>query len=501
MKGITKERIFNMFCEQCGTKIEGEDKFCPNCGAPVQTTDTIEEDVFMPQNSMDDMAKILGETAQKAGAAAQKAGVVAQKGLKSGTKYAAENIIPKITKKMIIAAAAVLVVFVVVIAAIQSHKYTINVEDYVNVTFEGYDGYGRAIIDYDMEDLQLEVYKNAKFKGISSKARKKIKKMVSLDSLWSIMDDNVGKSVGNIVELTQFVSVMESSQPYCQLENDTELKNGDEVVVNIVYDNEDFADYGIKFTGTQKKFKVADLTEATVYDYFSNLDVTFSGIAPNVSVEVDSDDNGGVSDYVGYSWSKQDGIEKGEAVTLTLDIDEDGLMREYGYVIPEKTKEFKCDAVSEYVHELSQIPDEMMQKMRKQAEDAFDAYVASDWVDDAVLKKKTFLGSYLLKPKDGMSADAENYIYLVYKIDAKNPDAGKFSYYYYTCFWDAMILEDGTCSVDLSNYSTPIGGWYSGETFEKGNLTYAGYETLDSLFSNCVTKNVEKYEYESTVTE
>lgn len=61
-----------------------------------------------------------------------------------------------------------------------------------------------------------------------------------------------------------------------------------------------------------------------------------------------------------------------------------------------------------------------------------------------------------------------------------------------------MILADGTCSVDLTNYDMPLGsgffGRVSGEAFRKRSYYYEGYEEIDSLFNNCVSANIEKYE-------
>ena len=35
----------------------------------------------------------------------------------------------------------------------------------------------------------------------------------------------------------------------------------------------------------------------------------------------------------------------------------------------------------------------------------------------------------------------------------------------------------------------------------KGSYYYVGYEELDSLFNNCITKNIEQYEYETAIKE
>ena len=68
-----------------------------------------------------------------------------------------------------------------------------------------------------------------------------------------------------------------------------------------------------------------------------------------------------------------------------------------------------------------------------------------------------------------------------------------------------MVLEDGTCSVDLMNYDKPHGqGFFnsaSGEAFIVGKYWFVGYEELDSMFNNCVTQYIADYTYETTVKE
>jgi preprotein translocase subunit SecG len=483
-----------MFCEQCGSEVTGDDKFCPNCGAPVQRENEITgggyewqaggEQPFTPQSDMDEMAKKIGESAQKAGA-------IAQKGLKNGKDFVTEKIQktePKILKKMIAGVVAVFVVLVVVVVVVSNHKHTINLEDYVQVDYEGYQGYGTAVAFFDTDALETEIISNAKVRGLKSKEKKEFKNAKNADDL---IDLTVGTYSS---DLSQFMVALNECEPECQLSQYEGLSNGDEVILTFDYDNDVFKEYGIKFTGTEKKYTVADLTDAIVYDYFANVDVTFSGISPNVTAEVSRDDNGDVAYYVSYDLSKYYDIKKGETITMTLDVDADDLMREFGYVIQETTKEFSCENVSEYISELAQIPEDTLQKMQDQSEDAFRAHVAQSWEDADTLKKFNFIGCYLLKEKEGYDEGTKNSLYLVYSVKVKSGKKA-FTYYYYTQYYNIMLLEDGTCSVDLSDYSTPS------DRFEKNDLYYDGYEKLDTMFSKCITSNIESYEYESSVTE
>ena len=67
---------------------------------------------------------------------------------------------------------------------------------------------------------------------------------------------------------------------------------------------------------------------------------------------------------------------------------------------------------------------------------------------------------------------------------------------------DLILLEDGTCSVDSNRYEmtyNTIESDYGRENFIFNYYKYRGYKDLDSLFNDCVTKQLDKYEYESNV--
>ena len=83
---------------------------------------------------------------------------------------------------------------------------------------------------------------------------------------------------------------------------------------------------------------------------------------------------------------------------------------------------------------------------------------------------------------------------MIYKISATNPDPEEtIEYYYYVRYDNIMFLPDGTCSVDIDDCTTPMGGWFSPESFQVGNYTYSGYESLESLFNKCVTENIDSF--------
>lgn len=354
-------------------------------------------------------------------------------------------------------------------------KKEIDVMEGLELNFNGVDGYGTATIvdEFFWEDEALEA------SGISEKAE------LNKDE--------------DAVESLQGMYVVGSAVEY-EITPQNNLSNGDEVTVSVRIDNESIEDYKIEFTGSEKKFIVEGLKEVEEIDLFEGVDVEFQGFAPYVKATINSQ-NANKNVYTTYSIDKSEGLTVGDTVIVTAEYDEDSLIQQ-GYKAVDNTKEFVVPECDRYAMTLADIPTETADKINKQFEDAFRAYVAKDWTDPGCLQEIEYIGSYMLAPK----AEGYNNIYYgVYKITATPPD-GEFSFYSYIQYKNIVILKDGTCSLDLTDYKMPDGSAltkkiYSGEIFLSGDYFYKGYQDLDSLFNNCVTKNLENYEYESSVKE
>ena len=95
----------------------------------------------------------------------------------------------------------------------------------------------------------------------------------------------------------------------------------------------------------------------------------------------------------------------------------------------------------------------------------------------------------------------KNILYLIYKIDVTTATES-FSYYWYLKYENITVLPDGSVSINYQDYEAPYASYFfglSGEGFVKDGLCYEGYETLDDLYNNCVTKVVDRYACENTV--
>ena len=83
-----------------------------------------------------------------------------------------------------------------------------------------------------------------------------------------------------------------------------------------------------------------------------------------------------------------------------------------------------------------------------------------------------------------------------------NSDGYKGSTTGYQAFTvENLISENGNVSVDLEDMDITYNSYYFEIKDDEGytrNFSTRGYETLDELFKDLVTSNLDKYEYEAS---
>lgn len=351
-------------------------------------------------------------------------------------------------------------------------KKKIDVTENLQISFEGYNGYGRAELQnvYAWESEALEAA------GIEN-----------IDGF----DD-----FGNALNIEMAVSY--------EVEPDTNLSNGDTVTVKAVIDEAALENYDFELTaGTEKTFTVENLPELQDVDPFENVEILYEGVSPNGKATVIQD---GVIEYPMDFYYKADPnseLKNGDVITVTIsDSDPEGEAIEEGYRLTSLEKEFTVSGLPYYAEKLSEIPDDAISQMKRHTEDMIEAERAEDnaWFrqygsQNSIynIRNKDFLGNYFLCAKSGDQLLDKNYCYFVYKIDITGRE--DFSYYYAVGYYGILIDEDGTCSYDFDNYKT------CGGVVSKGFVMFSGQESLDDLFNACVTQNLDRFTYESTVEE
>ena len=199
-----------------------------------------------------------------------------------------------------------------------------------------------------------------------------------------------------------------------------------------------------------------------------------------------------------YTAKPSDHLKNGDKTTVTVTVPEN-CAKQYGKVPKAVSKEYTVSGLDGFVTSAADIPDDIVNAMKKQAEDTLKSWFAQSAGENEKLDSMTYVGNYFLTEKDGAvksfwSSSDSNAIYLIYKTDYVD-EGENVSGYWYCCFKNIKILADGTYSVDTSSYRTPS-TW---DTKISEDHHYPGYPDVTSLFNHCVTENIESYNYEDNV--
>ena len=358
-------------------------------------------------------------------------------------------------------------------------KTTVNLDKYVTITTEGYDSMGVASYEFDSDAFEKDY--SAKIKP--SKNNKEISGIELL-------------SGENSAELLLDFCVSE------KLDKTSELSNGD--VITLKWDCEDAMaeeNFNSKLVYSDITYTVDNLEEVGKFNPFDYVEVSFSGIAPNGEVSITPNYDQPEMQYISFKADNESGLNVGDTVSVTASIngDVESFVEKFGSVLGKTEETYTVAGLSKYVKDISELSQDTYDKMDKQLQDDLTATFAS-W-ENEYLRGMDLIGTYTVSLKEGMTADTNNYIYFVYKITAENDESnGEFNYYWFGCYKDVCVNEDGTDSVDLSDYT--IAESDSNVKFkidEQTKYVYYGNTDLDALYNYLVVSKIDQYEYTQTV--
>ena len=107
------------------------------------------------------------------------------------------------------------------------------------------------------------------------------------------------------------------------------------------------------------------------------------------------------------------------------------------------------------------------------------------------------LGTYFTAPRWGLY---DNFVYMVYKIQAINPDPVQtVEYYDYVCFSNLVLSAKGEWSLGFGGDSTTSDILDEDGSFNVGNYRYGGYQDLESFFNSEIIPKVDDYNYTTTL--
>ena len=445
-----------MICTHCGKEIQNGITFCPYCGSAVNNA---KENTKMKKHNP---AKVLVPIAAVA--------VVAAGG------WAFANRTP-----------------------------TIDVSKYMTLSADGYNTVGKLNISFDTEKLEKDYGKQ-----IATRFKKQMK---------NLKDDTYGlssltASLYDGYEADLFAETCATGSA----DKTKGLSNGD-VVTYTWDDNSDEAEeaFGVKVKYTDITYTVSGLASVNTFDAFDGVDVEFSGISPDGRATVNSLPTAAEAQGLYYTLDENSGLSNGDTVTLTVHSNRDDFsdcIDKYGAMPQATEKTFTVEGLNEYVTSADTLSDSVLVSLQNQAEDVFKSYAAQRFSNGQTFKGMTYLGNYILTPKNKDSWGDKDRIVLAYQVTVHHDYTSELnttydaddSFFWYITFNNVSKDADDNIASGLNDYDTPttfvkIDSGVQKYSFSSSTETweYYGYASLDSLYNAAVNQYVENYNHQDNV--
>lgn len=445
-----------MICTHCGKEIQNGITFCPYCGSAINNA---KENTKMKKHNP---AKVLAPIAAAA--------VIAAGG------WAFANRTP-----------------------------TIDVSKYMTLSADGYNTVGKLNIDFDTDKLEQDYGKQ-----IATRFKKQMK---------NLKDDTYGlssltASLYDGYEADLFAETCATGSA----DKTKNLSNGD-VVTYTWDDNSDEAEeaFGVKVKYSDITYTVSGLASVNTFDAFDGVDVEFSGISPDGRATVNSLPTAAEAQGLYYTLDENSGLSNGDTVTLTVHSNRDDFsdcIDKYGAMPQATEKTFTVEGLNEYVTSADTLSDSVLVSLQNQAEDVFKSYAAQRFSNGQTFKGMTYLGNYILTPKNKDSWGDKDRIVLAYQVTVHHDYTSELnttydaddSFFWYITFNNVSKDADGNIASGLNDYDTPttfvkIDSGVQKYSFSSSTETweYYGYASLDSLYNAAVNQYVENYNHQDNV--
>ena len=337
----------------------------------------------------------------------------------------------------------------------------VDINDYVSVSFTGYSGAGVATPKIDYEGFSNAILKAQ------------------------------GKSTDDLtrVNINQFIN----SKISFTFDNTKNLKNGDSTTLKIKYLESDEKVLGVRFVSKNEKFTVKKLKEPKKINPFEGLSISFKGTSPDGYIDIEQKSKNPYLESLSYKYSKDSKIKNGDIITVTINANAKSALQN-GYIFTQKSKEYKCENLDEYLIDLTKLKDQPLAKMQKDTTDEIESFFArnNEYISYDSLK---YAGAYLLTEKNNSD---NNTVYIIYSLTAASKESGQDyifspSTVYYVCEFNDVVLK----SDNTIEYNGPQ------QYYHSTDLTYGffskipGYTDGAQMFNDLITSKKDNYEHQT----
>lgn len=233
----------------------------------------------------------------------------------------------------------------------QKQKDIRELSNYINLSYEGADGHARAKTEFNKEKAKKDIGTILKMNKKDETEKLKLQRL--LDSL----EINI-------------------------LNNSDELKNGDELKIEISCD-EELRKYFDLSLNEKQVVKVAGLIQPKDMDVFTLIDISYEGFSPALKVDIKKNETSdSFLKTINFNVVEDPPYERGQTINIEARIDPD-LARKYSYNIKNTIKEVK-------------IPRELPYYVENQ-EEMTDNYIFTEYYKgyDKILKERDKLASFV----------------------------------------------------------------------------------------------------------
>lgn len=369
-------------------------------------------------------------------------------------------------------------------------KTTIDLNDYVTITSEGYDTIGEVWAHFDDDALRADYSK----KISPSKEGAELAKTFGEDAIDLLLSECIDYD----------------------LNGNDEACNGD--TYELAWDchdaqAEEYFNVVLKYSDIT--YTVDNLKELGTFDPFENINVSFSGTSPMAEASYEVDSSKEEMSYVTVEWLVNDepiygtniinNLKNGDTVTLHAyipDYEIQDFASKYGCAIETDTKTYTCEVGDYYIDDVAQITEECLNEMIAKGEEAYrneEAKETDPW-DPKGIEEISYAGNYFLTLNDMSKYDFYlNHLYVIYNVKELDSSLNPVEFYIYVRFDNISKNSDGSCYVDLDKYDAMFersivsgfeaeSGSYLGiKTYFKGTqdlTTFPDYIKKDIAFYN-----------------
>lgn len=430
------------------------------------------------------------------------------KSKKKGGKIA---IIIAIVVVLLIVILVVGIIAAVAIGAVAFSAKTVDLNNYIDIETEGYDGYGYASYSFDKDAFVDDCMGKIQFTGKLERAIEQGKE----EELEDLLYDYGYFYTDSRVNTDPAWFIAEVLEDNITLSASEGLSNGDEVVFS--WNLDEFYDcfasedgekalakyFHVKFNGEDMTETISGLMSVPTFDPFEGVEVLFSGISPAGSVVISNIPENGVSYYID---GEMNNLKNGDSVKVIADCGSiESYIQMYNQSPSETEKTYEVTGLPEYITSFSEIPMDAYNEMKQQAEDVIDSSCSAE-------QTYTLVGNYFLTAKTTENEKINQLVY-IYKVhcDTSVTDFWKKKYacsvdYYYCVSWSDFYKDNDEFMYNLYEYEKTDDNLYieSGHDFVDGlpmTIDRDGYGTFDEAYQSFVSSQSENYNIEEIVTE